>query len=653
MKDRKVSSYEFGEFRLDVVNGKLLKGDVEINITRKSMEVLRFFVENRGKVLSKEVLLESLWDGVFVEEKTLMQYIYMLRKALNQNNGNQVFIKTVSKTGYNFVAPVRVIFSEDGTVEMLRSNEAVDLSQNPGSEKSFWPFKISGSYVFAAALVIALVVSFASVYTLSPTKSSVTGEFESVAVLPFTTIGEDKDEKLGLGIADILISKLGESKKLMVTPTSSIIRYTGDDKGDLFALGDRLGVDALVDGTIQSDGDTVRAVVRLYDVSKRRQIWSGSFDAKYRNVFAMQDVIGGEISRELYVNLNQVERVEEIDRFTDDIEAYQAYLDGLFYWNQRSGSKPGSSRSQDIHKKAIESFERSVRIDPEFALARAYLSDTYALVNHFRMYNLMPPDKSLSKARLEAEKAIEINPNSSEALAALAFVYNKEGKKRQSRELLKKAITIKPNNANARKLYAWQLLLIDEIDLAVSEMRIAQRLDPQSATINIALGQILNFSREPQKAIIYAQNALRIAGESNRARLVLVDSHEQMRDLTAALDQTERILKVNENDKLAKFSRSRILAKLGKKSEAKELFDELLSHKPHKTFYYSVARVHLALGEVEKTYDWIQKKGEEDPTNYFYYNLKHDHDLDTLRGTRRFQVILEREQRVIAAKVKI
>ena len=644
MKNKEIRFYEFGGFRLDLANDQLLKGSTKLKITRKSMQVLRFFIENRGKVLTKDFLIENLWEGVHVEEKTLMQHIYIIRKTLKQKEDSEVFIKTVSKTGYCFVAPVKVV----GAGEIFTA----DYPRNPApNQPADFPNRgrARNTPLAATALSFLLAISLIAAYFFLTWQSS-DSKIESIAVLPLTQIG-DGDEKLGLGIADNLIAKLGESENLMVTPTSSIIRYLGtEERIGLFELGEQLGVDAVIDGTVQTEGDSVRAILRLYNVKQRRQIWSGAFDERSENIFTLQDQISDEISKELYLNLNGPAKAPKVAKQTENIEAYKAYLDGLYYWNQRSGSKPGSSRSQAVFKKAIDSFERAVDLDPEFALAYAYLSDTYALVHHFRMYRLYPPDESLDKARDAAIKALQLDPESSEAVAAMAFVYNKEGKSRKSRELLSKAIRLKPNNATARKLYAWQLLLVDKVDSAVEQMRLAHKLDPQSATINIALAQILNFARKPQEAIIYAENGLRIAGESVRARLALIESFEQMGEFESALYQVEQILKVNADDSFAKYSKSRLFAKIGKRSGAEKIISELVSRDPHKTFYYSIARTYLALGDREKSFEWIQKKLDEDRTNMFYYNLKHDYDLDSLRGTRRFQELLAAEVAAVRAR---
>ncbi|MDH3492242.1 MAG: winged helix-turn-helix domain-containing protein, partial [Acidobacteriota bacterium] len=316
MERGKIEFYDFGGYRLDLKGCRLLRGETEIKATKKTLEVLRFFVENQGELLRKDYLIESLWNGVNVEEKTLMQYVYILRKTLGNDSEGDMFIKTVSKEGYCFVAEVEEVYPENQMIDQTvpaSMNGAVSTGES--SEAVYRMIKGFGNANRMKVFVVLLVslISIVSLgYFLSTNEIAEPKKIESIAVLPLTQIGNEKDEKLGLGIADILISKLGESDNLVVTPTGSIIRYSSSERRNLFELGKSLDVDVVVDGTVQTEGDMVRTIVRLYSVDEKRQIWTGKFDKRYSDLFSLQDEISEQIAKELSLTLNTGSRKPEV-----------------------------------------------------------------------------------------------------------------------------------------------------------------------------------------------------------------------------------------------------------------------------------------------------------------------------------------------------
>lgn len=322
MKEKEIRFYDFSEYRLDVINKQLLRDEQPIEITNKSLKVLQFLIENRGDVLKKEHLIDALWNGAYVEEKTLMQHIYMLRKALKQNGDNETYIKTISKNGYSFVAEVEEIFIESSEINEEVSenqNESLETDNNTKSEEKEASktdttisnkkvgrkpiFSKAFAYVTAASLVFLSSIIFAYSSFQSSNGNSDSQEIKSIAVLPFQQFGDGKKERLGLIVADTLISEIGKFNQLSVAPTSSITHYFGKDSQNVYKIGEKLNVDAVVKGTIQTDGNRYRVAVRLYNVKDRKQIWAETFDERYFNKFAMQDKISEQISKGITQNI--------------------------------------------------------------------------------------------------------------------------------------------------------------------------------------------------------------------------------------------------------------------------------------------------------------------------------------------------------------
>ncbi len=282
--------------------------------------------------------------------------------------------------------------------------------------------------------------------------------------MPFNIIGQAKDEKLGLGMADVLISKLGNLEGISVRPTSSIIRFSEDENQDLFEIGRKLNVDAILVGTVQRENDLIRVNVQLYRISDHSQIATEKFDEKYSNIFSIQDRISDKIAGKLFLKTNQNENSPIYLKYTDNIEAYQAYSMGLFHWNKRT---------QENMEKAVGYFQIAVEKDPNFAYAYAYLADSYALIGYYRM-GTMPSDLALSKGKETALKALELNANCSEAMTALSTIFLMQGESEEASKMLTRALEINPNNSMARVRLAWGYVYQGKLDKSIEEMKTAQ-----------------------------------------------------------------------------------------------------------------------------------------------------------------------------------
>ncbi|MCB1023889.1 MAG: winged helix-turn-helix domain-containing protein, partial [Acidobacteria bacterium] len=420
-----------------------MKGGNHIPLTQKSFELLEFLILNRGRGLRKNEILNGIWTENFVEEANLAQHIYMVRKALKDNGDTEEYIETIPKYGYRFVGdvteefaeavPLHVSFDPDkkpveasnGThpptpeqLTPLDESREIDISEPqegvaairpriPTTSNSRAVKLLALAFVFAALFLVAAYVFFSGDKTVSEASA-----IRSIAILPFSQIGGGADEKLGLGIADSLISKLGNQKEISVSPTSTIVKFLEQGTDSAIEIGEKLGVDAVLTGTIQRENDTVRVNVQLISVRDKTPTWSDKFDSKFSNIFALQDKISEQVATRLSLKLQEPTQVEKNNKYTENIEAYQAYTIGLYYYDQRSEANL---------PKAIEQFEIAIKNDPNFAPAYALAADSYSLIAYYK-FKSMPESEAIAKARQMANKALELDPRSSEALTALGLV---------------------------------------------------------------------------------------------------------------------------------------------------------------------------------------------------------------------------------------
>lgn len=443
--------YEFGPYRLDARERTLLLEGRNVALTPKALDTLIALVRHQPKVMSKEELLETVWPGTFVEEGILAQNIMTLRKALR----NPEWIETVPKRGYRFAADVATA----GAIAPAR-----EIAAAPTVVSRFPKGWAPGAFVvLMAALAIIVAIRW------ERPKPRV----RSLAILPFHSIDEESPH-LGLGLADVLINRLGMLSELAVRPTSAVRKYTDGPAPNPLAAGRELGVDAVLEGNIQRDHDRVRVTVQLLRVSDGASLWSGKFDQPYRDLFTLEDVVGGQIAQGLVLDLTAPERERLRRRYTENAEAWQAYLRGRYLW---------ARRTPEAYAKAIGEFKEAARIDPNYALAYAGLADSYALLGS-NPNQALPRAEAMEKARAAALKSIALDADLAEAHTALAFILmHYDWKCADAEKEYERALSLNPSYATAHQWRAVNLLVTGHADEGLQELKGAQSLDPASPII--------------------------------------------------------------------------------------------------------------------------------------------------------------------------
>ncbi|PYS51162.1 MAG: hypothetical protein DMF68_05190 [Acidobacteria bacterium] len=302
--------FEFGPFSLNVRERLLLRGEESISLSPKVFDTLVVLVENAGHVLTKDELLNKLWPDSFVEESSLTQNISMLRKALGEDTTNPRYIETIPKRGYRFIADVKKR-NEGGEIPLIQNSDSESIALEGEEEETpveppqslivstrerdlaaeiHTPVQRRNWKLYVPVIILCLaamaIITIVRVKSLRRTESS--GEIRSIAVLPFKTIGvQDEKDVLGLGMADAIIIRLSKFQKLSTLPTSTIYKYV-DNQRDILAIGHDLGVDAVLDGTVQLSEGRVRVTAQLIHLSDGKTLWAGKFDEEYGNIFAVQ-----------------------------------------------------------------------------------------------------------------------------------------------------------------------------------------------------------------------------------------------------------------------------------------------------------------------------------------------------------------------------
>ena len=321
----------------------------------------------------------------------------------------------------------------------------------------------------------------------------------TVAVLPFANLGPDRDvEYLSSGLADELLAGLGKVPGLRLVSRTSAAHAAGAET-DIRHLCRRLGVDAVIEGTVRKSGERVRITAQLVSAADGCHLWSDGYDRDAGDVFAVVDDIARRVVDRLKVSLAEVLRRPLIDRHTDNARAYEYYLKGRFYWTRRWH---GGLMA------ALEHFKKAIEEDAGYALAFAGLADAYAFIG---VYAVQRPRLALAQALTAAERALALNPDLPEAHTSLAFIkLGNDWDLAGAAQEFARALELDPQLALTRIYYSWLLVLQGDVASAMVQLRAAQETEPLSPLVNAGAGHTLYLARRYDEAIAACERSLEI-----------------------------------------------------------------------------------------------------------------------------------------------
>jgi len=323
--------------------------------------------------------------------------------------------------------------------------------------------------------------------------------FPSIAVLPSVDMSPEQDQEYFCdGMAEELVNALVKIEGLRVPSRTSAFQFKG--KGfNIHEIGAKLKVKTVLESSVRKSGEMLRITAQLIDVEDGYHIWSEKYDRNMKDIFTVQDEISLAIVDKLKVKLLRKEEDALVKHYTDNIEAYNLYLKGRYFWNRRY---------EGGLQKGIECFQQAIGKDPLYALAYAGIADCYNLIGEF---GFLPPKVAYPEAKKAAEKALEIDGMLAEAHASLGWIslfYDWDWPVAKRR--LEQAIELNPKYSTAHAWYALCLALMEKFEEAITEVKRAQELDPLSLIINATVGLILYFARRNDEALEQYSKTLEI-----------------------------------------------------------------------------------------------------------------------------------------------
>ena len=430
---------------------------------------------------------------------------------------------------------------------------------------------------------------------------SLSGE-ESIAVLPFrilSAIENTGDEYLGVGLTDALITRLSNVQRLIVRPTSSVLRYRGQGVDPLIA-GRDLSVNYIVEGTLQREGNRLQVMAQLINVSAGEVRWSQQFDEESNDVLQIEDSISEQVASALLPQLTGDEQRQLAKRGTESVQAFESYLRGRFYWN---------SYTESGLAKALESYNHAIELDPNYALAYTGIADYY---NWLGVFGIRPFSETSAAAKEAATKAVELDATSAEAYSALGFAtvcHDFDWSVAEGQHRL--AISLNPNYATGHNWYGFHLLMVGRFDEAIREMLRARELDPLSPSIVQSLGWSYHQARRFDQAVATYETMVNMAPEMAYGLATYSWTLRNIGKGAQAVDLAEKALRLSSGGQFYVAVLGAAYASAGRATDARaalQRLDEMAA-----TDYvspYHRALIHLYLGERERALELLRQAAE-------------------------------------------
>jgi DNA-binding winged helix-turn-helix (wHTH) protein/TolB-like protein/lipoprotein NlpI len=643
--------YEFGNFRLDPREKILFCDDKPVSLTPKVFDTLQIFVEHAGHLLSKDELIQSLWQDRFVEESNLTFNIRMLRRVLKDDVQHPRYIETVPRRGYRFIAGVRKL-EANGELMAREPSPAPPLEAKqpaPSLESSVETRDVSEQKALAtsgvraifrenpvqsiltANLLLALLV--AGVYLVASRKPEHVADpaVKSLAVLPFKSLSADgSDDYLGMGIGETLTTRLSSLRLLTVRPTSAIHKYATAEK-ESAVVGRELGVDSVLEGSIQRADERIRVTARLVSVRDGSLLWADNFDESFTDIFKVEDSISGKVAAALALKLSGEQQKHLTKRYTEDAEAYRLYLKGRYFWNKRT---------EEDFNRGIAQFQQAIEKDPGYALAYAGLADSYIGLT---FYNFAVPHETMPKAKAAAMKGLALDNTLAEAHTSLAHVLaNYDWNWSEAEKEFKLSIELKPDYATAHQWYAIHYLTATgRLEEALQEMKKALELEPTSLVMNTFVGATLYYMGRYDEAIDQCRKTIEMDPNFAVAHWHLGLAYEQKQMSDAAIEEFQKSVSLSGDSPLMIAALGHAYAMSQKKREANKILHQLNElAKQRYVSPYEVAAIYVALGNNEQAFQFLEKAYKEHSFHLVYLNVWPQ--FKPIRSDPRFQDLVQR-----------
>ena len=518
--------------------------------------------------------------------------------------------------------------ARDLSIDLLNLQRRSDAGAITAEKSTVQPRSNLRRLLFIALPLAVLAVVGITVYLLPLRGEAI----DSIAVLPFVNVNADPDmEYLSDGVTESLTNSLSQVPRLRMIAHSSVFRYKGKEI-DPQTVGRELGVRAILLGRVTQRGDNLSISAELVDARDNSRIWGEQYSRKLADILQVQEEISREISDKLRLKLTGEEQNLVAKRYTENVEAYQLYLRGRYYWNQRN---------EESLRRGVDYFQQAIDKDPHFALAYSGMADSYSALGSVGI-SALPPREAMVKMKLAAQKALGLDDTLAEAHTSLADAkfrgdWDWSGAERE----FKRALELKPNYAEGHQWYSQYLVAMGRYEESIAEGKRAQQLDPVSPGISRSLAFDYYLAHRYDQAIEEYQRALELDPNFFFAHWLLGLAYANRSMFEQAIAESQKAVELSGHGPGALGSLGHVYAASGRRDEAQQVLGELKElAKRRYVSPYSVAAIYALLGDKDAAFEWLEKAYSDGAYGMLF--LKSEPAWDGLRSEPRFQDVMRR-----------
>jgi DNA-binding winged helix-turn-helix (wHTH) protein/tetratricopeptide (TPR) repeat protein len=580
--------YEFKGFRLEGAQRLLLHLGRQVQLKPKVFDLLVYLVKKRGQLVDKEELMREIWPHSIVEENNITVSMSILRKKLGDKRVARQFIETVPRHGYRFVAEVTEISEETNLKTAATSTDAA----------------VGGSSLTETLL-------------------------DSLAVFPIHgTDSRVEIEYLSDGITESIINMLSQIHHLRVLAFSTVLRFNGEEV-DPQAVGTLLNVRAVTLVRVLQLGEKLIIRGELVKVADGSHLWGEQYERTCSDLLAIQDEIAGAIVENLKLRLTPHQQRRFAKRYTENIEAYNLYLRGRYFW---------AKYTKEWVLKSIETFQQAIDIDASYALAYSGLADAYVRLSNIHF----PPREVMPKAKAAALKAVEIDDDLVEAHSSLGLVrlYYDHDWVEAEREY-RRCFELNPAVISALQRYGSYLCYLGRFEESTVHYKEALELDPFSLQLHVNVATNHYLTGKYEEAINQLEKTLELEPDYMPTHFVLGCTYIQQGEMEKAISEFQYIYKLDQEAYMALGFMGYAHALAGRLAEAKNLLDILKDISIRKYVSpYSIGVIQLGLGQKEQLFETLERLYAE--RNDWLVWLNVSPELKPLRHEVAFHDLLRR-----------
>jgi adenylate cyclase len=473
-------SYRFGRFEIDARSACLRCDSALVSLRPQSFDVLAYLVRNRGRLVSKDELIDNVWSNVTVTDNSLVQCIKDIRRVLG--DAGQTTIETVAKRGYVFVpgvveidqtectpfAAVPTTVDPDSLSRQPERTRAAALAANP----RWAAVTVAGTIAAVLVIISGLWLASSLTGTRQPTVDASNADTSaparrlSIAVLPFgASDNAASDDYFSNGISEDIASALGRFSDLAVASPKVASRFRGVG-ASAEDIGRQLKIRYLVEGSIRKSGEKIRIAVRLTDLPRGILLWSNTYDTPAETIFAVQDEITVRIAGALVVKLTNLEERRAANKSTGSMEAYDFVLRGRELLTRLNRASYSQARNM---------FEHAIALDPRFA--PAYVGLGRVELSAVALGWTPDAGEALERAQGLARKAISLDEFNPSAHVLLGRAYVRMGEYDRAVDALKRAVTLNPSEPDSYAGLGDALLWSGDVQAAIKALETALSID--------------------------------------------------------------------------------------------------------------------------------------------------------------------------------